>query len=206
MVIGVLAIQGAFAEHIECFRKLGCEVMEVRCIDDLHKVDALVIPGGETTTMRIIANMEEANGVTFMDELKRFVKQKPVWGTCAGCILLADKISNDSQTNCTYGTIGGVPMSVERNYFGRQNQSFSAPLKDSPWSDFNALFIRSPVILRVSKDVNVLGTISHPKSEEPIIVAASYRNFFATCFHPELTEDLRIHRYFVDTFCKNNMR
>eukprot|EP00397_Hematodinium_sp_SG-2012_P055089 GEMP01066955.1.p1 GENE.GEMP01066955.1~~GEMP01066955.1.p1 ORF type:complete len:231 (+),score=19.42 GEMP01066955.1:57-749(+) len=202
VVVGILAVQGAFAEHEAMFKELGCAVQEVRTVKDLDKVDGLVIPGGESTTMKIIVSISDGDH-TMMEALRAFVKTKPVWGTCAGLILLADHGVETSEKRCKYGdAITGMPITVHRNFFGRQSHSFEVALKDCPWPYFQAIFIRAPAIIDVAEGVTVLATINHPISEQPIMVAASWKKLFVTAFHPELTSDATVHKYFVENFLR----
>jgi len=194
VVIGILAIQGDFAEHESVFQSLGCTVHQVKTIAGLASIDGLVIPGGESTTIKIVAQGET------MTALREFAKHKPVWGTCAGLILLADRVTSCGLFDERYGdTMKCMPLTADRNFFGRQNQSFEVTLR-GVWDDFTAVFIRAPCITRVAEDVRVLATIDHPRCDAPVMVAASWKNLFVTAFHPELTSDTRIHQYFLETF------
>lgn len=182
--IGVLALQGDFLEHITALRKINVSTKEVRLPDDLKEIDALIIPGGESTTM-----------VNLLDSFKlreplvaRIQKGMPVWGTCAGMILLATKLVQDRPT-----PLGVMDITVNRNAFGRQIESFETDLDikglDKP---MHATFIRAPWIVSASKNVEVLA-----KLDDGTIVAARQGNMLVTSFHPELTEDTRLHEYFV---------
>ena len=203
--IGVCALQGAFREHIEMLAGLDTpdlHVIEVRDVSCLASLDGLIIPGGESTSMRTIAELDG-----FLPALKRFVDSgKPCWGTCAGCILLSDRVSlalggghldshNDMSLDSTVpGVVGGLPIVTCRNYFGRQLQSFQTVTSgDGIFTDFSAVFIRAPAIAKVSPGVQVLATVL----DERVIVAVRKDNILATCFHPELSNDNRIHRYFI---------
>ncbi|KAJ3149030.1 hypothetical protein HDU89_004032 [Geranomyces variabilis] len=201
--IGVLALQGAFAEHQHVLARLpGVEsTVQVRtaaAIED-PSLDALVLPGGESTTMALIA---ERSGL--MDPLRAFVKSgKPVWGTCAGMILL----SNTAHATKAGGQnlIGGLAVTVKRNAFGAQVDSFVAdlaiPTLIHPETLFPGVFIRAPIIESVDeKEVEVLARVPRKGEEnsEGSIVAVRQGHILATAFHPELTEDDRFHRYFVD--------
>jgi 5'-phosphate synthase pdxT subunit len=189
MQIGVLALQGDFAEHIAILRRLGAETREVRLPQDLKGLDGLIIPGGESTTMGKLAT-----DYGLMEPLRKFGKEKPVWGTCAGAILLAKDIKSEQPL------LGLMDITVERNAFGRQVNSFEMPLEvpalalfDKKNPPFNAVFIRAPVIESVgAKDVEVLA-----KLDDDAIVAARQGHLMATSFHPELSEDDRFHRLFL---------
>jgi 5'-phosphate synthase pdxT subunit len=184
--IGVLALQGAFIEHIHMLERLGVEAREVRLPHEFEAVDALIIPGGESTTIGKLM-------VRFaLDEPIRqaALAGKPIWGTCAGMILLAKDIGGLRQP-----LIGVMDVVVERNAFGRQLDSFEAALEMPMLGPelFHAVFIRAPLIHSVSGDTEVLARLADGR-----IVAARERNLLATSFHPELTADDRLHRYFIE--------
>lgn len=192
--IGVLALQGSFVEHIALLERLGVEPPAVKLLKDLVDLDALIIPGGESTTMGKLATTYK-----LIDELKRLAEDGlPIWGTCAGMIVLAREIEGANQPH-----LGLMDIAVERNAFGRQVESFEAdlmiPALDVVSSEgergkrFRAVFIRAPSIKRVGEGVEVLATLN-----EGVIVAARQGNLLATAFHPELTEDTRFHRYFLN--------
>jgi len=238
--VGVLALQGAFEEHEASFQQLPDDLLQcfkliqVRKGEELDVCDALVIPGGESTTMKIIARCDK-----FMEYLRAFVhggfgsdgvqrQPRPVWGTCAGCILLSDDVVNQlpgpnqeeapQPKRCKYGEpIGGLAVSTCRNFFGRQSESFEATVvaadssngdtsaQHRAFADFPAVFIRAPAILRAGAGVRALARVRHPNASaeaagEGVIVAVESRHILATCFHPELAQDSRIHRYFVERF------
>jgi 5'-phosphate synthase pdxT subunit len=185
MRVGVLALQGAFREHVEALRRLGAEAVEVRLARDLEGLDALIIPGGESTTIvRLIDAFE------LREPLAAFCRSgAPVWGTCAGAIVLAKDVPALDRE-----PLGQLDITVERNAFGRQVDSFEtdldiAPLEDGP---FHAVFIRAPVISDPGIDVKVLATL-----EDGQIVAVQQGKLLATSFHPELTDDTRLHEYFL---------
>ncbi len=183
--VGVLALQGAFLEHVQMLARLGADVCEVRLPADLAQVDALVIPGGESTT---IGKLMVRFGLDTPIR-ERAWKGMPVWGTCAGMILLAKDIGGLQQP-----LLGLMDVAVERNAFGRQVDSFEAAL-DVPAlgaAPFPAVFIRAPLIRSVGDGVDVVGRL-----EDGRIVAAREGNLLATSFHPELTGDDRLHRYFL---------
>ncbi len=187
MKIGVLALQGDFAEHVRILEKIGAAAVEVRLPQDLAGIDGLIIPGGESTTIGKLA-------VRFglMAPIRRLASEKPVWGTCAGAIFLA-KDPRYSQP-----MLGLMDICVRRNAFGRQAESFETDLEvpeivtAENSQKIHAVFIRAPLIESVAADVTVLARLSDGR-----IVAARQRNLLATSFHPELTGDDRFHRYFL---------
>jgi 5'-phosphate synthase pdxT subunit len=192
MKIGVLALQGAFSEHINMLKKLNVEAIEVRLPKHLIDIDGLILPGGESTTMALIAHR---NGM--IEPLKEFIKKKkPVWGTCAGMILLSNHADNTKQDG--QELLGGLDVDVLRNAFGHQVDSFTIPI-EIPLSKepFLGIFIRAPVIERVGKDVEVLVRIPE---RDNVIVACRQGHILATAFHPELTNDTRFHEYFLGMF------
>jgi pyridoxal 5'-phosphate synthase pdxT subunit len=184
MKIGVLALQGAFIEHEKKVRALGAEAVEVRKPEDLEGLDGLIIPGGESTTIGKLA-------VEFglIEPLRAFATNKPTWGTCAGMIFLAKDIGIDRQP-----ILGVMDITVNRNAFGRQADSFEADLPVSKLGDepFHAVFIRAPLVTQAGDDVEVLATLEDGK-----IVATQAGHLLATAFHPELTADNRFHDYFL---------
>ncbi len=185
-VIGVLALQGAFAEHRVMLRRLGVESREVRLPQDLDGLDGLIIPGGESTTMgKLIIEFG------LLPELRRLVQQAfPIYGTCAGMILLADRITEGDQP-----LVGGADLLVRRNAFGRQLDSFEADIPIPALGDqpFHAVFIRAPLVDEVGPDVEVLARL-----DSGGIVAARAGHLLVSAFHPELTDDPRLHRYFLE--------
>ncbi len=193
MKIGVLALQGAFREHVQMLRSLGAEACEVRQRPELQGLDGLIIPGGESTTIGKIA--VEYGLIAPIRELIQ--AGKPVWGTCAGMIVLAKDVGRKQPL------VGVMDVQVKRNAFGRQVDSFETNL-DVPALDklangsgphpFHAIFIRAPLIDQVGPGVEVLARL-----EEGTIVAARQGQLLATSFHPELTDDTRFHRYFLET-------
>ena len=188
--VGVLALQGDFREHINSLSSLNVAVQKVRNPEELKTVNALVIPGGESTTISMLAKR-----VGLMNPLKQFVKdKKAVYGSCAGMIMLADEIldgRNDQET------IGGIDITVRRNAFGRQVDSFETDLTIKNFEkEFRAVFIRAPWVERIGSEVEVLATVKTSENiEHPVMVRQD--NLLATAFHPELTTDTRIHEYFV---------
>jgi 5'-phosphate synthase pdxT subunit len=191
-VVGVLALQGAFHEHAIMLRKLGAAAVEVRKPEQLVGLDGLILPGGESTTMALIA---ERWGM--VAPLRAWVQSgRPVWGTCAGMILLADHATGQKEGGQTL--LGGLHVTVNRNYFGRQTESFETELAAPVLGEMpiHAVFIRAPAIVEVGSDVQVLArTAGHG---EEVIVAVRQGPLLATAFHPELTPDLRWHRYFLE--------
>jgi 5'-phosphate synthase pdxT subunit len=188
MRIGVLAVQGAFIEHEKVLAHLGVEPVEVRLPDHLEDLSGLIIPGGESTT---IGQVAERWGL--LEPMRAFAHAgQPVWGTCAGMILMAKEVADGVPGQ---PTLGLMDIAVRRNAFGRQVDSFEADL-DIPAlgaMPFHTIFIRAPLILRVGKNVEVLAQL-----DDGTIVAARQENLLVTAFHPELTEDDRFHRYFLE--------
>ncbi|KLU83903.1 glutamine amidotransferase subunit pdxT [Magnaporthiopsis poae ATCC 64411] len=240
MTIGVLALQGAFAEHLTLLHKAAAviagssrdsgtgtppafEFVEVRTPEQLDRCDALVIPGGESTTLAFVAKQ-----TNLMEPLKRFVKidSKPTWGTCAGLILLADEATGAKKGG--QELVGGLHVRAHRNHFGRQVHSFQAGL-DLPFladlhdggggsggkvavasGPFPGVFIRAPVVEKIlpSGDaavphVEVLGSVSRGGAAgDEDIIAVRQGNIFATSFHPELTDDVRVHLWWLQQAVK----
>ncbi len=189
--IGVLALQGDFIEHEAVLRRLNAQVRQVRRADELRDLDGLIIPGGESTTFCRL--MQEFN---LYDPLRAVVKRgTPVWGTCAGLIVLAQRASD-----LDFPTLEALDVSVRRNAYGRQVDSFEADLEVPALGGgpFHAVFIRAPVVEEVGAGVEVLASLpaNAPSGGRP--VALRQGAIMATAFHPELTEDTRFHRYFLD--------
>ena len=183
MQVGVLALQGAFAAHSDCLTSIGVQSIEVRNTEQLSSVDALLMPGGESSTM---SQLLESSG--FVDPIAtRIADGMPVFGTCAGMILLASEILDGRSDQRSFSAID---ISVRRNAFGRQVDSFEATINSSV-GDFHGVFIRAPRIERVGDQVEVLGSIN----DEPVLVRQG--NVLAASFHPELSNDARLHEYFV---------
>lgn len=182
--IGVLAVQGAFAEHRQILEKLGAETFEIRQLRDLEQhFDGLVLPGGESTVQGKLLH-----DLGLFEPLKNLIeKGLPTFGTCAGLILLANKLSNDSHTY-----FGTLPATVERNAYGRQLGSFYVEENFEGIGKIPMTFIRAPLIQKVAEGVQVLATVNDQ------IVAIRYKNQLAISFHPELNEDLRVHKYFLE--------
>ena len=183
MQIGVLALQGAFAAHADCLTSIGVQSVEVRNPEQLGSVDALLMPGGESSTM---SQLLESSGL-FDPIATRIADGMPVFGTCAGMILLASEILDGRSDQRNFSAID---ISVRRNAFGRQVDSFEATINSSV-GDFHGVFIRAPRIERVGDDVEILGSINN----EPVLVRQG--NVLAASFHPELSNDARLHEYFV---------
>lgn len=185
MRIGVLALQGAFIEHEKMLRALGAEPVQVRLPEHLNTLDGLIIPGGESTT---IGKLATTYGL--IDPLRDFAASRPTWGTCAGMIFLAKDIGIDRQP-----ILGLMDMKVNRNAFGRQIDSFETELPIPAIGDapFHAVFIRAPIVTETGDGVDVLATLPDGR-----IVATQQAHLLATAFHPELTDDTRLHRYFMD--------
>jgi pyridoxal 5'-phosphate synthase pdxT subunit len=183
MKIGVLALQGAFEEHCAVLERLGVEVVEVRLPKDLEGLDGLIIPGGESTT---IGKLAQWYGL--LDALRAFSEFAPVWGTCGGLVLMAKDVGMEQPL------LGVMDVVVERNAFGRQVDSFEEDLEIQgiEGGPFHGVFIRAPVISRVGPEVDVLCSLKDGR-----IVAVRQGRLMATSFHPELTQDDRLHRYFV---------
>lgn len=188
MKIGVLALQGDFAEHITMLKRLGVETAEVRLPAHLESLDGLIIPGGESTTIGKLS-------VEFylLEPLRKFGKKNAIWGTCAGAILLSKDARRDQPL------LGLMDITVARNAFGRQVDSFEADLDIGPLKQatkttapYHAIFIRAPIIESVSGKAKIISTLPDGR-----IVAAQQGKLLATSFHPELTDDLRFHEYFL---------
>jgi 5'-phosphate synthase pdxT subunit len=189
MKIGILALQGDFAEHSATLMHLGVETRQVRQPDHLNSLDGLIIPGGESTTIGKLAEDYQ-----LIDPIRKFATEQPIWGTCAGAILL----SKDARRQ--QPLLGLMDITVERNAFGRQVASFEidievpvlATLDSQDNHPFHAVFIRAPLIETVGGKAQTLATLPDGR-----IVAAQQGNLLATVFHPELTNDDRFHRYFL---------
>lgn len=189
-VVGVLALQGAFAAHADCLHRVGADTVEVRTPADLAQVDALVMPGGESSTM---SQLLESSGL-FTAIGDRITSGMPVFGTCAGMILLATDVLDGRADQRSFGAID---IAVRRNAFGRQVDSFEADIATSQGS-FHGVFIRAPRIERVGAGVDVVGSLG----DEPVLVRSG--NVMAASFHPELAGDDRLHGYFVSTVPERN--
>ncbi|MEE8567783.1 MAG: pyridoxal 5'-phosphate synthase glutaminase subunit PdxT [Anaerolineales bacterium] len=191
MKIGVLALQGDFAEHITVLRHLEVDTTEVRLPSQLDELHGLIIPGGESTTIGKLAT-------TFgmIEPLRRFGHDRPIWGTCAGAIFLSGDAHRQQPL------LDLLDITIERNAFGRQVNSFEIdliiPALEDPERPFRALFIRAPLIERVGRGVEVLAHLPEDQERTGRVVAAQQGHILATSFHPELTEDNRFHRYFIN--------
>ena len=186
MEVGVLAIQGDFAEHIAVLGKLGVKAREVRLPEQLDSVDGLIIPGGESTTLSRLMTI-----YNLREPLEHMAAEgRAIWGTCAGMIMLSREITEQDPV-----PLGIMDIGVQRNAFGRQVDSFEQALDVSALGPdpFHAIFIRAPVIIRVGEGVEVLSALD---ADRP--VAVQQGNLMATAFHPELTNDYRFHSYFLE--------
>ena len=188
MKIGVLALQGDFAEHIAMLKRLKVETFEVRLPEQLNGLDGLIIPGGESTTIGKLAV-----AYNLMEPLKLFGQRHAIWGTCAGAIFISKDVSRDQPL------LELMDIKVERNAFGRQVDSFEADLNipelkqaTGTKDDYHAVFIRAPIIESVDADAKILASVPDGR-----IVAAQQGHLLATSFHPELTNDTRFHEYFL---------
>jgi 5'-phosphate synthase pdxT subunit len=196
LTVGVLALQGDVREHLRAIEACGARSRSVRRATELDDVDALIIPGGESTTIsKLAVEFELADPVR-----KRIADGMPAYGSCAGMIMLAAEVLDGRPDQQQFA---GIDMTVRRNAFGRQVESFEAPVPldgvDGP--PFHAVFIRAPWVERVGPEVTVIGRVEGRAGDGPVngrIVAVRQGNLLATAFHPELTGDLRVHRLFVD--------
>jgi len=190
MRIGVLAIQGDFAAHVRAIERNGANAIEVRRSDAVASLDALIIPGGETTTM--LKFIEEENLTAPISDFAR--SRKPIFGTCAGAILLAREVYNPAQVSLNL-----IDIAVERNAYGRQVNSFIAKVETTiEGGPLEAVFIRAPRIRQIGPGVKVIARFK----DEPVLVRED--NILAATFHPELTEDLRAHELFASMIrCSN---
>jgi pyridoxal 5'-phosphate synthase pdxT subunit len=198
MRIGVLALQGAFIEHIKMLEKLGAEAVEVRLPADLEGLDGLIIPGGESTTIGKLATL-----YGLIEPMRAFAAGKPVWGTCAGMIFMAKDIGRDQPL------LGLMDITVERNAFGRQVDSFEVglavpqlePERNGSSAPFPAIFIRGPRLVAADEErgVEVLAHL-----EDGTAVAARQGHWLVTSFHPELSDDARFHDYFLKMVAGEN--
>ena len=188
MKIGVFALQGAFIEHERALLSLGAEVKEIRLLSDFTSdLDGVILPGGESTVQ---GKLLREGG--YIEPLKKRIQAGlPVFGTCAGLILLADKLSNDENVY-----LGTMNVTVKRNAYGRQLGSFSEVLDFKGVGKFPAVFIRAPYVESAGKNVEILSECAGK------IVAVRQGHMLGTAFHPELTNDLRIHAYFLDMIQK----
>lgn len=192
MNIGVLALQGDVREHLSALAESDVLARPIRRPEELADVDGLVIPGGESTA---ISNLAVSFGL--LDPIrKRIADGMPVYGSCAGMIMLASSVLDGRPDQESFQ---GIDMTVRRNAFGRQVDSFEAPveIEGIGGGPFHAVFIRAPWVEQIGRDVRVLGRVAEGDAAGRI-VAVRQGNLLATAFHPELTGDLRVHRYFVE--------
>ena len=189
-LIGVFALQGNVREHVAMLHEVGADAIGVRRPAELDRVDGLVLPGGESTTMYKLARSFEL----FEPLQKAIADGLPVFGTCAGMIMLADEITGGITGQ---ETLGGLDVTVRRNAFGRQVDSFEAELGFAAFeTPYHAVFIRAPWVERVGRDVEVLATVDSDGTDHAVAVRRD--KILATSFHPELTGDSRLHGYFTD--------
>ena len=190
MKIGILALQGAFAEHERVLERLGVENVELRNLEDFQKyqkeLSGLILPGGESTTMGKLLRDQDM----LLPIREAILSGLPVFGTCAGLILLAKEITSQDESH-----LGTMDMVVERNAYGRQLGSFYTEAECKGVGKIPMTFIRGPIISSVGEDVEILATVDNQ------IVAAQEKNMLVTSFHPELTDDVRLHQYFIE-MCK----
>lgn len=179
--VGVLALQGDFEAHRKAIERAGAEAVEVRTAAEMAACDGLILPGGESTTMLKLLDLENLTG-----PLREFAASKPVFGTCAGAILLAREVTHPAQPS-----LGLMDIGVERNAYGRQIHSRIARVQMEDSAEMEAVFIRAPIIKRVGEDARVLATYQG----DPVWVEQG--RHMATTFHPELTPDDRVHRHFL---------
>lgn len=190
--IGVLALQGAAAEHIEAARKLGFAGLPIKTPVELERADALIIPGGESTA---ISRLIQKNGL--FEPIRTFAKERPVFGTCAGLILCGSTILGQEEARLKVEPLRLMESTVSRNGFGRQVDSFETVLDiEGIGPGVPGVFIRAPYIEEVGPGVKVLARLQHPGFDGPKIVMVEYGNILAASFHPELTADLRVMEYF----------
>ena len=181
-IVGVLALQGAYQKHIEALTRLGIESRLIRKPGELNDCSALILPGGESTTISLLIQQ-----YGFYEAIKSFAKNHPVMGVCAGLIMMASKVEDERVT-----PLGLIPFKATRNFYGRQVYSFTAELKlNFANSTFQAPFIRAPGIEELSPEVEVLATYN----DKVVMIGAG--NHIALSFHPELTNDTRIHQYWL---------
>lgn len=195
MLVGVLALQGDFREHINALAECGVEAIAVKHLTEVDEIDALVLPGGESTT---IAKLARSFGL--FDRISERIKAGlPTYGSCAGMILLADRIEGAALGQESFG---GMDITVRRNAFGRQVDSFEADLTMTGITApaIRAVFIRAPWVAAVGSGVEVLASVEFEGELHPVAVRQGH--LLATSFHPEITGDNRVHRYFIEHVCK----
>ena len=183
MKIGILAVQGAFIEHEKKIKETGADCIEIRKKEQLEDIDGIILPGGESTVQgQLIRKLE------ILEPLKEMINNGlPVLATCAGAILLSQTIENGDEAH-----LGTLPVEIKRNAYGRQLSSFVTNANIDGIGEFPMVFIRAPYISSVSENVRILATVDEH------IVAVQYKNQIGMSFHPELTSDIRIHKYFLD--------
>jgi len=199
LVVGVLSLQGDFREHIASVERCGHKAFGLNRAGQLSEIDALILPGGESTTIAKLAKAFD-----LFEPIKQFIADGgAVYGSCAGMILLADSIEGAAVGQESFG---GIDMTVRRNAFGRQVDSFESDIdfQGIPSPAVRGVFIRAPWVERVGAKVKVLAEISTPQGSHP--VAVSQGRLLATSFHPEITEDFRIHEYFLDEMVQKSTR
>ena len=188
MKVGILALQGAIIEHEKIIQDLGAEVVEIRQLKDLDGIDGLILPGGESTVQGKLLRQ-----LNLLKPIQQLINEGlPVLATCAGLILLAKTIDGKERAH-----LGTLPIVIKRNAYGRQLASFTSDIDIKPVGSYPAVFIRAPYIESVNDDVDILGVVNDH------IVAVQYHNQLGLSFHPELTNDPRIHDYFL-SLIKNN--
>ena len=199
MKVGILALQGAFIEHEKIIQELGAEVVEIRQRKDLEGIDGLILPGGESTVQgKLLRQLGTVQGkllrqLNLLKPIQQLINEGlPVLATCAGLILLAKTIDGEESAH-----LGTLPIVIKRNAYGRQLASFTSDIDIKPVGRYPAVFIRAPYIESVNDDVEILGVVNDH------IVAVQYHNQLGLSFHPELTNDPRIHEYFL-SLIKNN--
>jgi 5'-phosphate synthase pdxT subunit len=192
--IGVLSLQGDFREHISALAEIGITAFPTKTVEEIAQIDALIIPGGESTTISKLAK-----SFNLFDQIsKRIADGMPTYGSCAGMILLANSIQDPASGQ---GSFGGIDMVVKRNAFGRQVDSFEADLEFKGIAEpkVRGVFIRAPWVENCGPKVEVLAKVEIDGSTHPVAVREG--KVLATAFHPELTGDFRVHRYFVEEIC-----
>jgi len=188
--VGVLSLQGGYQKHIEILLDIGIDVKKVRYANDLKDIDGLIIPGGESTTFSKLIQKQNLH-----KKLLEFIEKKPIYGTCAGLILMSNNISNSISVK----SFNVFDITVSRNGWGRQIHSFIEEVDINGFEQkFKAVFIRAPKILDLNKDVEILSTYM----DSPIMIKKG--KFLGTTFHPELTNDTRIHEYFIKMIENSN--
>jgi len=185
--VGVLALQGAFREHVNAIRKCGVYAKEIKLPEQIVFMDGLIIPGGESTTINKL--LKKYGFKTYLDNF--YKKGKPIFGTCAGLIILSNGIKGEN------AGLGYIDITVERNAYGRQIDSFEESVDldlnyNLNGKNFNAVFIRAPMILKAGGNVKILGKLNGS------IIMARENNILVSVFHPELEDDIRVHQYFIE--------